>query len=203
MMVQIKSAKGTEAICPPQAERMSDMKMTVVGRKCAAGPAFQERAEKKLAKLQRLLGPGAEDAEAKITATAQKTGMVVEVTVRFQGMVLRAEEGAQQINEALDRCVDVLVRQLRKNKTRVEKRIYAARLSDFIDAEAPVEEETDFTIARTKTIPCKPIDTEEAILQMNLVGHQFYLFLNAETNEFNLVYKRRGGGYGLLVPERE
>ena len=179
------------------------MRMNFVGRKCAAGPAFQAHAEKKLAKIQRLLGPGAEDAEAKITATAQKTGMVVEVTVKFQGMVLRAEEGAQQINDALDRCVDVLVRQMRKNKTRVEKRLYTAQLSDFVDAESDVEEETEFAIARTKRVPCKPIDVEEAILQMNLVGHQFYLFLDAETDNYNLVYRRRGGGYGLLVPERE
>ena len=179
------------------------MRMTVTGRKCAAGPAFQAHAEKKLAKVQRLLGPGAGEAEAKITATAQKTGIVVEVTVKFQGMVLRAEEGAQQINDALDRCVDVLVRQMRKNKTRVEKRLYAAQLSDFVDVENEVEEETEFSIARSKRIPCKPIDVEEAILQMNLVGHQFYLFLDAETNEYNLVYRRRDGGYGLLVPERE
>jgi len=180
------------------------MRMTIVGRKCAAGPAFQERAEKKLAKVQRLLGPGAENADAKITATAQKSGIVVEVTVKFQGMVLRAEEGAQQINDALDRCVDVIVRQMRKNKTRMEKRLYSAHLSDFVDADnEAVEEETEFAIARTKRIPCKPIDVEEAILQMNLVGHQFYLFLDAETNDYNLVYRRRGSGYGLLVPERE
>ena len=179
------------------------MKITIVGRKCAAGPAFQERAEKKLAKVQRLLGPGAENADAKVTATAQKNGVVVEVTVKFQGVVLRAEEGAQQINDALDRCVDVIVRQMRKNKTRMEKRLYAAQLSDFIDVENDVEEETEFAIARTKRIPCKPIDVEEAILQMNLVGHQFYLFLDAESNDYNLVYRRRGGGYGLLVPERE
>ena len=180
------------------------MRMHFTGRKCAAGPAFQAHAEKKLAKVQRLLGPGAEEAEANITATAQKSGMTVEVTVKFQGMVLRAEEGAQQINDALDRCVDVLVRQLRKNKTRVEKRIYAAQLSDFVDADTePAEEETEFAIARTKHIPCKPIDVEEAILQMNLVGHQFYLFLDAESGEYNLVYRRRGGDYGLLVPERE
>jgi len=177
--------------------------MTVPGRKCAAGPAFQAHAEKKLAKVQRLLGPGADEAEAKITATAQKTGIVVEVTVKFQGMVLRAEEGAQQINDALDRCVDVIVRQMRKNKTRMEKRLYTAHLSDFVDADNEVEEETEFAIARTKRIPCKPIDVEEAILQMNLVGHQFYLFLDAESNDYNLVYRRRGGGYGLLVPERE
>jgi len=177
--------------------------MNFVGRKCAAGPAFQAHAEKKLAKVQRLLGPGAEDADAKITATAQKTGITVEVTVKYQGMVLRAEEGAQQINDALDRCVDVLVRQLRKNKTRVEKRLYTAQLSDFIDVESEVEEETDFAIARSKRVPCKPIDVEEAILQMNLVGHQFFLFLDAETNEYNLVYRRRGGDYGLLIPDRE
>ncbi|MDR0531732.1 MAG: ribosome-associated translation inhibitor RaiA [Oscillospiraceae bacterium] len=178
------------------------MKMTIVGRKCQAGPAFQAHAEKKLNKLQRLLGPGAEEADAKITATAQKTGIVVEVTVRFQDVVLRAEEGAQQINDALDHCVDVLVRQLRKNKTRMEKRIHAVQLTDFLDAES-VEEETDFAVARSKAVFCKPIDVEEAILQMNLVGHQFYLFLNAETDSFNLVYRRRGGDYGLLIPERE
>lgn len=178
------------------------MKMTIVGRKCAAGPAFQAHAEKKLVKVERLLGPGAEDAEVKITATAQKPGVVVEVTVRFQGITVRAEEGAQQINDALDHCVDVVVRQLRKNKTRVEKRIHAAQLTDFIDTET-VEEETEFSIARRKSVPCKPIDVEEAILQMNLVGHQFYLFLNAETDEYNVVYRRRGGDYGLLAPESE
>jgi len=178
------------------------MMITIVGRKCAAGPAFQAHAEKKLAKLGRLLGPGSEQADAKITATAQKTGMVVEVTVKYRGMVLRAEEGAQQINDALDSCVDVLVRQLRKNKTRIEKRIYEGKLSDFTGAEI-VEDEDEFDVVRTKTIPCKPVDVEEAILQMNLVGHQFYLFLNAETNEFNLVYRRRDGTYGLMIPERE
>jgi len=177
--------------------------MTVVGRKCAAGQAFQDHAEKKLKKLQRLLGPGAEDADCKITATAQKTGMTVEVTVKYQGITLRAEEGAQQINDALDRCVDVLVRQLRKNKTRLEKKIYQAQLTDFIDNGMAEEEEEEFTVLRSKTVSCKPIDVEEAILQMNLVGHQFYLFLNADTDEFNLVYRRRGGGYGILAPERE
>ena len=178
------------------------MKITIVGRKCQAGPAFQTHAEKKLSKLERLLGPGAGQAEAKITATAQKNGMTVEVTVKFRGIVLRAEEGAQQINDALDHCVDVLVRQLRKNKTRIEKRIYEAKLSDFADTDT-VEEETDFPVVREKRVSCKPVDVEEAILQMNLVGHQFYLFLNSETGEFNLVYRRRDGGYGLLIPERE
>ncbi|MDR3312828.1 MAG: ribosome-associated translation inhibitor RaiA [Oscillospiraceae bacterium] len=177
------------------------MKMTVVGRKCAVSPAFQEHAAKKLAKIEHLLGQGADQAETRITATAQKTTVSVEVTVAYQGLVIRAEENAQQINEALDSCVDALVRQLRKNKTRLEKRIRAARLSDFAESEPRIEEETVFDLVRTKTIPLKPIDVEEAILQMNLLGHQFFLFLNAETDTVNLVYRRHGGGYGVLLPE--
>ncbi len=177
------------------------MKMTVVGRKCAAGPAFQEHAVKKLAKIERLLGQGADQAESKITATAQKNIVSVEVTVSYQGLVIRAEESAQQINDALDACVDALVRQLRKNKTRLEKRIRSAQLSDFADSEPTVEEETEFNLVRTKSVPLKPIDVDEAILQMNLLGHQFYLFLNAETDTVNLVYRRHGGGYGVLIPE--
>ena len=94
------------------------------------------------------------------------------------------------------------MRQLRKNKTRLEKKIHAAELSSFLEQEDAVEEETEFPLLREKVILCKPIDVEEAILQMNLVGHQSYLFLNAETNEFNMVYRRRGEGYGLLTPQR-
>ncbi|MDR1927014.1 MAG: ribosome-associated translation inhibitor RaiA [Oscillospiraceae bacterium] len=179
------------------------MKITVVGRKCAAGSAFQEHAAKKLAKIDRLLGQSSAQSEAKITATAEKSGMVVEVTVLHQGMLVRAEERAQQINEALDRCVEALMRQLRKNKTRLEKKLRSAQLTDFAPTEPPVEEETVFDLVRSKTVPVKPIDTEEAILQMNLLGHQFFLFLNADTDQMNLVYRRRGGGYGLLIPTQE
>ena len=177
------------------------MNITTVGRKCNAGPAFQQHAEKKLGKLARLLGPESDQAEVRITATAEKTGMTVEVTVRHRGMVLRAEEGAQQINDALDSCVDVLVRQLRRNKTRIEKRVVASKFLDF--DMAGEQEESDYGVVRTKRVCCKPIDVEEAILQMNLVGHQFYLFLNADTDHFNLVYRRKDGTCGLLVPERE
>ena len=176
------------------------MNITTVARKCTAGQTFQAHAEKKLAKLARLLGPDSDQANINITATAQKNGMTVEVTVRFGGMVLRAEEGAQQINDALDKCVDVLVRQLRKNKTRLEKRVVASKF-DFTGIADEVEE--DYQVLRRKRVCCKPVDVEEAILQMNLTDHQFYLFLNAETDHFNVVYRRNDGGYGLLVPERE
>ncbi|MDR2646837.1 MAG: ribosome-associated translation inhibitor RaiA [Oscillospiraceae bacterium] len=180
------------------------MKTTVIGRKCAAGPQFQAHAEKKLAKIERLLGGDSELATAKITATAEKNGMVVEVTVTHQGVTVRAEERAQQINDALDDCVDVLIRQLRKNKTRVERKIRNTQFSAMhFEAEPHVEEETSFDIVRIKQVPCKPIDVEEAILQMNLLGHQFFVFQNAENDLVCVVYRRRDGGYGVLVPTAE
>ena len=173
------------------------MKITTVGRKCTLRDSFKERAEKKLAKIERFFG---EDAEAKVTATVEKTSQSVEITVMYNGMIFRAEEKAPNMNDALDSCVDSLVRQIRKNKTRVEKRL---RTGDFDSIVAPaekVEEEVDYEIVRSKTVDLKPQSVEEAILQMNLLGHQFYLFLNVETDSVCAVYHRKDGGYGVLVP---
>ena len=156
------------------------MKITITGRKCTPRESFKTHAEKKLAKIERFFG---EEAEAKITATVEKSAKIVEITVAHGGMIFRAEERAEDMEDALDGCVDSLVRQIRKNKTRVS-------------------EELDFDVVRTKKIPLnKPQDVDEAILQMNLLGHQFYVFLNAVTNQINVVYRRKDGGYGLIEPD--
>ena len=89
---------------------------------------------------------------------------------------------------------------IRKNKTRLDKRLHSAVLDDFM---IDVEEETDFDVIREKSVALKPQSVEEAILQMNLLGHQFYMFLNADTDEINVVYKRNADGYGLISPEIE
>ena len=116
-------------------------------------------------------------------------------------MIFRAEERAEDMEDALDGCVDSLVRQIRKNKTRVEKRLRSGAFDAYTDME-PVSEELDFDVVRTKKIPLnKPQDVDEAILQMNLLGHQFYVFLNAVTNQINVVYRRKDGGYGLIEPD--
>lgn len=173
------------------------MNITIVGRKCNPREDFRARAEKRLSKVEKLFG---EEANAKVTATVEKNSKCVEVTVTKSGMIFRAEERADDLNDALDRCVDSLIRQIRKNKTRLEKRIRSGVLDDYILPE-PVEEETEFDVVREKTVALKPESLDEAILQMNMLGHRFYMFLNSETGEINVVYRRKEEGYGVLVPD--
>ncbi len=172
------------------------MKITTIGRKCTIRDSFKEHAEIKLKKIERFFG---DSAEAKITATVEKNCQIVEVTVINQGMVFRSEERSDNMNDALDLCVDSLIRQIRKNKTRLEKRIREASFDAFAD-EAPVEED-EYELIRTKTVDLRPESVDEAILKMNLVGHKFYMFLNAENGKVCVVYVRNDGGYGLLEPE--
>lgn len=173
------------------------MNITIVGRKCNPREDFRQRAEKRLGKVEKLFG---EEASAKVTATVEKTCHIVEVTVTKSGMIFRAEERAENMSDALDACVDSLIRQIRKNKTRLDKKLHSAVLDDFVDV---VEEETEFDVIREKTVALKPQSVEEAILQMNLLGHQFYMFLNAETDEINVVYRRNATGYGLIAPDTD
>lgn len=105
------------------------------------------------------------------------------------------------MNEAVDRLVDILLRQIRKNKTRLEKRLRSGAFVDSIEPEA--EESETYRIVRSKSFPVKPLDVEEAILQMNLTGHQFYMFRNMDSGEINVVYRRKNGDYGLLEPNPE
>ncbi len=175
------------------------MKITIVGRKCTPRDSFKEHVEKKLAKIEKFFG---DDVEAKVTVTVEKSSQAVEITVNNNGIIFRAQERADNMNEALDKCVDTLIRQIRKNKTRVEKKIKNSKF-EAIETEEAVKEETEYEVVREKTILLKPQSVEEAILQMNLVGHQFYLFLNEKNNGVNVVYRRSDGGYGLITPEVE
>lgn len=172
------------------------MNITIIGRKCNPREDFRTRTEKRLLKVEKLFG---EDAVAKVTATVEKNYQAVEVTVNKDGMIFRAEERADNINDALDKCVDLLIRQIRKNKTRLEKKLRATAFEEFVDLD--IEEESEFDLIREKTVSLKPQSVEEAILQMNLLGHQFYMFLNADTGIINVVYGRKDSGYGLIIPD--
>ncbi len=171
------------------------MNITIIGRKCNPREDFRARAEKRLGKVDKLFGEGA---SAKVTATVEKNCHIVEITVTKSGMIYRAEEQSDNMIDALDACVDSLIRQIRKNKTRLDKKLHAAVLDDFFQDDI---EEEEYSIIREKSIALKPQSVEEAILQMNLLGHQFYMFLNSDTEEINVVYKRNATGYGLLSPE--
>lgn len=171
------------------------MKITVIGRKCTPRDSFKEHAEKKLQKIDRFFG---DEASAKVTATVEKTSQTVEITVTNDGMIFRAQAKAENMNEALDNCVDLLIRQIRKNKTKLEKRLRSGAFDDYQGFE---DEEPEFQLVRTKSIPIKPQSVDEAILQMNMLGHKFYMFRNSANDSVAVVYRREDGGYGLIEPE--
>ena len=174
------------------------MKITYTARKVNLKDNFKELCEKKLSKFNKIFS---EDATASVVVTLYKNRQTVEVTVSDNGMIYRAEDTQDEMNDALDKVVDILGRQLRKNKTRLSRRL-RDNTADFtaILPDEDIEDEEEFDI-RYKTIPVKPISVEEAILQMNMLNHDFFVFINAETNETNVVYKRKGNTYGLLEPE--
>lgn len=175
------------------------MKITVIGRKCTPRDSFKERAEKRLKKVEKFFGS---EAEAKITATVEKNEQIVEVTIYHDGMIFRSQERAANMNDALDRCADSIVRQIRKNKTKVGKKLRQAAFEEFEAVEA-FEPEDDYNIVRSKEIILKPQSVEEAILQMNLLDHQFYVFLDSASYKTCVVYARKDGGYGVIIPQTE
>ncbi len=180
------------------------MKITYTARKVNLRDNFKERAEKKLSKFKKIFS---DDASVNIVVTLEKNRQTVEVTIKDKGMIYRAEATEQEMNDALDRVVDILGRQIRKNKAKLSKRLRSGTFEEFIadtmqTVDEPVEEE-EYNVVRKKMINVKPISVEEAILEMNMINHKFFMFINAETNEPNVVYARDNGDYGLLQPSSE
>ena len=177
------------------------MKITYTARKVNLRDNFKERVEKKLAKFNKIFS---DDAQAHVVVTMEKNRQTVEITIRDNKMVYRAESTQSEMNDALDRVIDILTRQIRKNKTRLEKRIKSGGSIDDLIAELPAQEqelpEEDYQVVRKKQVLMKPISVDEAILEMNMVNHDFFMFINAETDEVNVVYKRDDGNYGVLEP---
>ena len=177
------------------------MKITYTARKVNLKDNFKEKAEKKLSKFDRIFSP---DASANVTVTLEKNRQTVEVTIKDDGMVYRAENTCAEMNEALDKVIDVLGRQIRKNKAKLEKRLRTGLIDDSFVASSlsdDTDEETTYDVLRTKAIPLEPMLVDEAILRMNMINHKFFMFLNADTDEVNVVYSRDNGAYGLLQPK--
>ncbi len=176
------------------------MKITYVARKVTLRDNFKELVERKLKKLEKVFS---DSAEATVVVTLEKNRQTVEITIRDGSMVYRAESTMQEMNDALDKVVDLISRQLRKHKTRLSKRLKAGSLDDlYVDDTAEFPAEDELSIVRKKQIPVKPVSVEEAILQMEMIGHKFYMFTNSETGEINVVYVRNNGAYGLLEPSK-
>ena len=172
------------------------MKITVVGRQMNVYDSTKEMALKKLAKFEKFFD---DDAEMTVSFSRRHDLEMVEITIRTGSLVFRGEEGSDTFANAIDRAVDALERQIRKNKTRLEKQIRSEGLRILEEDLSDVDEEPEFHI-RTKTFAVKPMSAEEAIMQMNLLGHDFFVFRDDETHETRVVYKRKDQDYGLIVP---
>ena len=176
------------------------MKINVVGKKVTLRNNFKEMAERKLQKFDRIFD---EDAEATVTATVDRNSQTVEITIRQRGMIYRSEDTANEMNVALDNAISAMGRQIRRNKTRREK---ARKFSPGVDLAEDYyfdEPDEDLDVVRTKRFTVEVMTPEEAILQMNMMGHSFFLFRDDESGEINVVYRRKNGDYGLLIPVEE
>ena len=174
------------------------MKMIISGRQMSVRNSLRELIEIKLSKFERFFG---DDAEAYVTCSHKNNKPTVELTIVYSGTVFRSEEQSNSFPNALTRSVDALERQIRKNKTRLSRRLREGAFAEEVLPDLdPIEEEDEFEI-RVKSFPAKPMDVHEAILQMNLSGHAFYAFLDAESGKHAVVYRRNNGAYGLLLPE--
>ena len=173
------------------------MKITTVARQMNVRDSLLELTEKKLAKFDRYFGA---DTTAYVTFKTRRQDKIVEITINYGGTLYRSEEEDETFQNALDRAVETLEGQIRKNKTRIERRIReGAFVRSLGEAEEEIEEE--LPLIRRKTFSLKPMTVEEAILQMNLLEHQFFVFSDADSGKVGVVYKRRDQGYGLILPE--
>lgn len=175
------------------------MKFNVNGKNVNVTDALKEKAIKKLGKIEKFFKS---DAECNITFKVEKNRHICEVTIISTGLFIRAEETTNDMYASIDMVIDKLERQIRKNKTKLGKRIrQESVIPDNFEIKEPIEEEQTYKVVKSKRFAIKPMSVEEAILQMNLLGHNFFVFSNAETEEVNVVYKRKDGNYGLIEPE--
>ena len=178
------------------------MKFTFTDKKINLPNYVHNYAEKKVGKLDRYFK---EEAAATVTFSVEKNRNKVEITVWSGSTILRVSESTSDMLASIDSAVTMLERQIRKNKTRLEKRLRQGAFERTVDEEStfvPVAEEGEYDIVRTKTFPIKPMTRDEAILQMNLLSHNFYAFKDeAAGGAFAVVYRRNDGGYGLIEDE--
>ena len=174
------------------------MKVKIHARNIKLTDALKDAVEKKVLKLEKYF---IEDIEAKVTLSVQKSRHRVEVLIPFNGMCVRAEEATEDMYKSIDLVEEKLERQIIKYKKKLKKDEYSSvRYPEVEHVESNVQEE-ESKIVKVKRIDLKPMDEEEAVLQMELIGHNFFVYRDGETNETKVVYKRKDGNYGLIEPD--
>ena len=175
------------------------MKISIYSKNMQMTEALREAAIKKLRRLDKFFQ---QDIEAKVVLGVEKKIHKVEVTIPFNGRIVRVEELSDDMYNALDEAVESLEQQIRKYKSKLQNKRQSSESIKFENIE-PLddEDEEEFKVVKTKRFAIKPMNIEEAILQMDLLKHNFFVFLNADTEEVNVVYKRKDENYGLIEPE--
>jgi putative sigma-54 modulation protein len=175
------------------------MKINFTGKNMEVTDALKSVTEKKLSKLNKYFQ---NDIVGNVTFSTEKNRKIIEVTINLPGTILRAEESSDDMYASIDRAVDVLEAQMRKHKTKLQKRYKTGETIRFENLTSIEEYDDDKPkLVRTKRFVLKPMTTDEAILQMELLRHNFFIFMDSETQTVSVVYKRKDGNYGLIEPE--
>ena len=174
------------------------MKFIISGKNITVTDGLRTAVEDKLGKLERYFTP---DTEVVVTLSVEKERQKIEVTIPVKGNIIRSEQVSNDMYVSIDLVEEVIERQLRKYRTKISAKKYAPAIfqDDFVEADDAEDEE--IKIVRTKRFGMKPMYPEDACIQMELSGHDFFVFRNAENDEVNVVYKRKGNTYGLIEPE--
>ena len=172
------------------------MKYNIRGEKLVITDAIRDYAEEKLGKLDKYFKD--DDITANVLAKVRGNSQIVEVTIPTSKFILRSEEEHDDLYAAIDLVTDKLERQIRKNKTRLNRNVKESVKEFNFDYDLPVEEEAKEAVVKRKKLEMKPMSEEEAILEMDLLGHSFFVYKDMDTDSINVLYKRKDGNYGLI-----
>ena len=175
------------------------MVVTVNGKNIEVTDALREYAEKKVSKIAKFFEKSPRGAQ--VTLSTERGKHIVEITIQVDGLLLRGEEKTNDMYASIDGAMENIERQVRKYKTKINRKFREENKVVAALSPSSPEEDTEPQIKRTKRFAMKPMSVEEAVMQMDLLGHDFYVFTNGETDQVNVVYKRKDGHYGLIEPE--
>lgn len=183
---------------------MGSMAITVRGKNIEITPALKDYVAKRVGKVTKYFD-GASTGEITAILTVNKGRHIVEVTVPINGILLRGEESTNDMYASIDLVIEKLEKQIEKYKTKLSRKLKSGSFkTDLILTASPaahLDSEDEFSIVKTKRFAVKPMSADEAVMQMNLINHDFFVFMNADTEEVNVVYRRKDGQYGLIEPE--
>lgn len=174
------------------------MKITIRGKNIEVTPGLRNAVESKIGKLEKYF---ADDTEVFATLSVEKDRQKIEVTIPVKGNIIRSEQTSNDMYVSIDLVEEIIERQLRKYKTKLTAHHQSGGSFQPSYVENDYDEDEEVNIVRTKKFDIKPMYPEDACVQMELLGHNFYVFHNAETDQVNVVYKRKGNTYGLIEPE--